>query len=91
VKLPWHKIWFTWLVATVLSFGIVAASIAWGKAGDCHPGEVDGQCGLSTFLGLVYGIAGVLMILMGALLRTFFIMYERKRIRPKTEADGASV
>jgi hypothetical protein len=24
---------------------------AWGKAVDCKPGQIDGQCGLSTFIG----------------------------------------
>jgi len=86
LKLPWHKIWFTWLVAIALSLVTGIAFCAWGKAGDCHPGEVDGQCGLSTFMGFMYGVAAALVILMGALLRTFFIVYERKRARLKSDA-----
>jgi hypothetical protein len=46
------------LVASVFFFA------AWfsGKAGDCKPHEVDGQCGLSTFAGLLFGVIGAMVI-----------------------------
>jgi len=35
------------------------------KAEDCRPGQSDGQCGLSTFLGLLYGAVAASIILIG--------------------------
>jgi hypothetical protein len=29
---------------------------AWGIAGDCKPQEVDGQCGMSSAMGQLFGI-----------------------------------
>ena len=52
-------------VALILAFGLVCGAIMFipfylsGKAGDCKPHDIDGQCGLSTFVGFLYGaIAG---------------------------------
>jgi hypothetical protein len=33
-----------------------------GKAGDCKPGQIDGQCGLSTFVWFAYGVIGAVVI-----------------------------
>jgi len=53
-----------------MASGIVSAACsflllhAWGKAGDCAPGEIDGQCGMSAAAGDLFGIvvASVIVI-----------------------------
>jgi hypothetical protein len=49
-----------------LSVAVVFLIAAWfsGKAGDCKPQEVDGQCGLSTFAGLLFGVIGAVVIVL---------------------------
>jgi hypothetical protein len=38
----------------------------WGIAGDCSPHEVDGQCGMSSAFGSLFGIlAGCVIVLVG--------------------------
>ncbi len=48
-------------IAAAIIFFLIAVHL--GKAGDCAPHEIDGQCGLSTFVGFLYGVAGALVIL----------------------------
>ena len=47
-----------WLITLLVSVAVTAVGIAWGKAVDCKPGEVDGQCGLGTFLELLLRCRG---------------------------------
>ena len=44
-----------WLITSVLSIAIAVGGYANEKAEDCKPGQIDGQCRLSTFVGLLYG------------------------------------
>jgi hypothetical protein len=53
-----------WLITSMLSIAIAVGGYALGKAVDCKPGQIDGQCGLGTFLGLLYGVgAGLVLFL----------------------------
>ena len=54
-----------------------------GKAGDCKPHEIDGQCGMSTFFGFVFGIfsASVILICGGVYLAI-------KRVREKRQFEA---
>jgi hypothetical protein len=42
-----------------------AGIFMWGRMGDCGPTEVDGQCGMSTFFGTIFGALGGLVIVVG--------------------------
>ncbi|MDQ2925124.1 MAG: hypothetical protein M3R43_06160 [Acidobacteriota bacterium] len=35
-----------------------------GRADDCKPHDIDGQCGLSTFVGALYGFIGAIAIVL---------------------------
>jgi hypothetical protein len=40
----------------LISFVLPVIGYQIGKAGDCKPGQIDGQCGLSTFVWFAYGV-----------------------------------
>ena len=61
-----------WLIAILVSVCLLAIGYLTGKAGDCRPGQIDGQCGLSTFVGIVYGALGSLVVLICASAYTAF-------------------
>jgi hypothetical protein len=67
-----------WLITSVASVATSVGGYAWGKAVDCKPGQIDGQCGLSTFLGLLYGVGtGVAFFLISTV--CFLIIAYRRR------------
>ena len=68
-----------WLFTLVLSVVIAVLSYYSGRASDCKPGQIDGQCGLSTFLGLVYGIGAGLTILVVVTVCLLVVAYRRRR------------
>ena len=68
-----------WLLTLLLSVGIAVASYAFGKAGDCKPGEIDGQCGMSTFFGLLYGVGAGLTIFLSLSVYFLIVAYGRRR------------
>ena len=45
-----------WLTATALSVAVAIGFYARGKASDCTPHQIDGQCGMSTAMGMVEGL-----------------------------------
>ena len=67
----------TALVSVAAGIGIYLA----GKAGDCRPEEIDGQCGMSTFFGLVGGVGAGLVIFVG--MGAYFVVVAIKRRRAK--------
>jgi hypothetical protein len=54
------RIWLTGLSVSLL---MPVAGYSLGRAGDCKPGQIDGQCGMSTFFMLIFGIFTGLLIL----------------------------
>ena len=70
-----------WILSCVLSLGIGYGIFASGKAADCKPHEVDGQCGLSTFTGLIdgLGIGSTLFLVASACI--LFSAYKRRKDR----------
>ncbi len=68
-----------WLIALLVSVAVAAGGIAWGKSVDCKPGQVDGQCGLSNFLGLLYGAGAGLAIILGMTVYLLIVAYRRRR------------
>ena len=69
------KIPLFWPIAILMAFCSPVIGYLTGKAGDCQPGQIDGQCGLSTFVGIVYGVFGSLVILACASAYTLFRSY----------------
>jgi len=68
-----------WLGTTLLSFVVGFGIFLGGKAGDCKPGEIDGQCGLSTFVGLLYGVAAGLLIFLSSTICCLVIRHRRRK------------
>ena len=68
-----------WLTAILIAFFSLVIGDRIGKAGDCSPGQMDGQCGLSTFVGLVYGAVGGLAILGCAVVYTVVCNYRHRK------------
>lgn len=52
-----------WLITLAISCLMPVAGDLLGKAGDCKPDQVDGQCGMSTFIMLQYGVVIGLLIM----------------------------
>jgi len=57
-----------------------------GKVGDCKPHEIDGQCGMSTAFGFVFGILSAVVILMCG-----GVYLALKRSREKREIEESDV
>ena len=68
-----------WLSTLLVSVAVAAVGVVWGKSADCKPGQIDGQCGLSTFLGLLYGASAGLAILFGITVYLLIVAYRRRR------------
>jgi hypothetical protein len=64
MRVSYSKLTVVWFLSLIVSVAVALLSYQSGKASDCKPGQVDGQCGLSTFLGLVYGVGAGLAILL---------------------------
>jgi hypothetical protein len=64
MRVSYSKLTVVWFLSLIVSVAVAFLSYQSGKASDCKPGQVDGQCGLSTFLGLVYGVGAGLAILL---------------------------
>jgi hypothetical protein len=50
------------IISILISILLLFAGYQYGKMGDCRPDEIDGQCGLSTVVGTVYGFLGALLV-----------------------------
>ena len=70
-----------WILSCVLSLGIGYGIFASGKAGDCKPHEVDGQCGMSTFTGLIGGLGIGSMLFLVASACILYSAYKRRKER----------
>ena len=51
-----------WAVSMLISFLLPGIGYLIGKAGDCAPREIDGQCGMSTFFAFAYGVIAAVVI-----------------------------
>jgi hypothetical protein len=58
------KLLLAWLATIALSVAVAFGLYSSGKAADCKPGQIDGQCGLATSMGAMFGaIAGLSIFL----------------------------
>lgn len=72
-----------WLVTALVSVAVVIGVYLAGKAGDCKLAEIDGQCGLSTFVGFVGDVGSGLVIFLG--MGMFFLVVALKRRRARRQ------
>jgi len=75
-----------WLISLAISCLMPVAGDLLGKAGDCKPGQVDGQCGMSTFIMLEYGIAIGLLIMFAV--SAYVIIATLRHRRQHSPPDG---
>jgi hypothetical protein len=69
-----------WLITSTVSVTTAVGRYAWGKAVDCKPGQIDGQCGLSTFIGLLYGVGTGLALFLISTVCCLIIAYRRRSV-----------
>jgi hypothetical protein len=65
-----------WGISVLFSVFALIIGDQYGKANDCRPDQIDGQCGLSTDVGLIYGILAGILVLICA---TFYSIYRNRR------------
>jgi len=63
------------IVALVFFVGMAL----WGRLSDCGPHDGDGQCGISTFFGAVFGAVGGIVIFVGGGIRVGYVYEQRRR------------
>lgn len=70
-----------WFVALLFSLGVGLSIYLSGKWGDCTPHERDGQCGISTFIGLIYGVFAGTVLLVTTTACVLFVVIRRRSAR----------
>jgi hypothetical protein len=79
---------FVWIGSIAVSVFAVMGSDYIGRSADCQPGQIDGQCGLSTFYWSVYGImAGAVIFLLYDGVR----LYQRISTPPRQRVPDISL
>jgi len=73
------NLWIVWLGALVVSLAVAIGMYRLGVSGDCKPHEIDGQCGLSSFLGFVYGAFAGLTIFGSTSVCLLIVAIKRRR------------
>jgi hypothetical protein len=57
-----------------------------GKASDCKPHQIDGQCGMSSFFGFVFGIlSGLVILTCGGIYLAIKRVREKREIKVQKE------
>ncbi len=80
---------FIWVVSLILSLAVGFGFYESGRAGDCAPHEIDGQCGMSTFVGLLYGTFAGATILVSMTVYVCVTALKRRRTSRTTSSDDA--
>jgi hypothetical protein len=89
MKLRQTNLLLAWLATTAFSVVVAFGLYASGKAADCKPGQMDGQCGLATFSGLLYGVfIGLAIFLSGTIVCSFVVLRRRRVAAQQAEPDG---
>jgi hypothetical protein len=78
VKLRQMRLMTAWLLTTLLSIVVALIFYVGGRLGDCGAREVDGQCGMSSWVGLWFGIfAGSIIFI--TMTSYFLVVAHRRR------------
>jgi hypothetical protein len=75
------------LASFLLSVMIVVTCYGLGRISDCSPHQIDGQCGLSTFMGIMSGAALGLGTFVAASI-VIAIKWLRRRKQRLSDASG---
>ena len=70
---------FVWIGSIAVSVFAVMGGYYIGRSADCQPGQIDGQCGLSTFLWTLYGFAAGIVIFLGVTVYVIIAAYKLHR------------
>ena len=70
-----------WSVSALVSVAVGTGICLAAKAGDCKSGDIDGQCGMGTFFGSIFGVAAGLIIFVGMGIYFLNVAYKRRRER----------
>lgn len=74
-----------WATSMLTSLALPFIGYLVGKAGDCKPGEVDGQCGMSTFVSFAYGVLGAIVIAVCFTAYLIISLYKQMETSSSTE------
>jgi hypothetical protein len=67
-----------WLVSLFVAFSVAAGGYFIGRASDCSPKEIDGQCGMSTYFGSLFGALAGAVIVAGMTLYVIIAAYKKR-------------
>lgn len=73
------KLVLVWIASILIALPLLVIGYQIGKIEDCRPGQVDGQCGLSTFVWLFNGAVAGLVILLCATVYSVVYIYRRRK------------
>jgi hypothetical protein len=68
-----------WAASMLASFALPVIGSVIGKAGYCKPAEVDGQCGMSTFVSFAYGVLGGIVVAVCCTAYLFISLYKQRK------------
>lgn len=77
-----------WLVCVLISALIAYSGYRIGQSQDCAPNQIDGQCGLATFVFLIYGLAVAFIVLIVATISVVVLAHRRRK---RMELGSASL
>lgn len=77
-----------WLWTSIASLAMAIALWRSGASADCKPGQIDGQCGLSTFIGILYGFLLVIAVnvVMGIVALVLTFWWNRHPVNDEADA-----
>jgi hypothetical protein len=68
-----------WLGAFLVAVILPVGGYLLGRATDCSPGQIDGQCGMSTFFGSLFGTLAGAVVLVGMTLWVIIAAVTKQR------------
>jgi hypothetical protein len=83
-----RPLWLRLLIVLLGAALVQLAGYGCGRAIDCSPGQQDGQCGLSTGMGMLMGALGALVVLTLGLIGTLGEWLWRRRREQKLNVSG---
>ena len=75
------KLLLLWIGSIAVSVFAVMGGYFIGRLADCQPGQIDGQCGLTTFLYSLSGIAAGIVIFLCMTVYVLITVFKRRRAR----------